>query len=56
MDMSIDESEVLKSPTIIVCCTMCALGFTKVSLMNVDALALEHRYSQLRVHLGRFNL
>jgi hypothetical protein len=38
-DLSIDESGVLKSPTIIVCGTMCALSFTKVSLMNMDALA-----------------
>ena len=37
--MSTDESGVLKSPTIIVCGAMCALSFTKVSLMNVDALA-----------------
>jgi hypothetical protein len=37
--MSIDESGVLKSPTIIVCGAMCGLSFTKVSLMNVAALA-----------------
>jgi hypothetical protein len=37
-DLSIDESVVLKFPTIIVCGAMCALSFTKVSLMNVDAL------------------
>jgi hypothetical protein len=30
---------VLKSPTIIVCGAMCALSFTTVSLINVDALA-----------------
>jgi hypothetical protein len=30
---------VLKSPTIIVCGAMCVFSFTKVSLMNVDALA-----------------
>jgi hypothetical protein len=53
-DLSIDESGVLKYPTIIVCGVMCALSFTKVSLMNVDALHLEHRYSELRGHLGRF--
>jgi hypothetical protein len=42
-DLSIDESGVLKFPTIIVCSAMCALSLTRVSLMNVDALALEHR-------------
>jgi hypothetical protein len=31
---------VLKSPTIIVCGAMCALSFTKVSLINVDAKLL----------------
>ena len=38
-DLSIDESGVLKSPTIIVWGAMCALSFTKVSLVNVAALA-----------------
>ena len=38
-DLSIDESGVLKSPTITVCSAMCVLSFTKISLMNVDALA-----------------
>ena len=38
-DLSIDESGVMKSPTIIVCCAMCALSFSKVSFMNVDTLA-----------------
>ena len=38
-DLSIDESGVLKSPTIIVCSAMCALGFSKVSFINVGALA-----------------
>ena len=38
-DLSIDENGVLKSPTIIVCGVMCALSFTKVSLMNAAALA-----------------
>ena len=55
-DLSIGESGVLRSPTIFVGGTMCALSFTKVSLMNVAALVLEHRYSELRVHLGRFYL
>jgi hypothetical protein len=50
-DVSIEESGLLKSPTIIVCGTMCALSFTKVSLMNVAVLALGHRLSELRVHL-----
>ena len=38
-DLSIGESGVLKSPTIIVWGAMCALSFTKFSLMNVAALA-----------------
>ena len=38
-DLSIAESGVLKSSTIIVLGAMCALSFTKVSLMNVAALA-----------------
>jgi hypothetical protein len=38
-DLFIDESGVVKSPTIILCGAMRALSFTKVSLMNVDALA-----------------
>ena len=37
-DLSIDESGVLKSPTIMVGGAMCALSFTIVSLMNVDDL------------------
>ena len=39
-DLSIDESGLLKSPTIIVWGTMCPLSFSKVSLMNVVCLAL----------------
>ena len=54
-DLSIGESWVLKSPTIIVCGVMCALSFNKVSLMNVAALAFE-AYSELRGPLGRFYL
>ena len=38
-DLSIDESGVLKFSTIIVGGVMCALSFSKVSLMNVGALA-----------------
>ena len=38
-DLSIDESLVWKSSTIIVCSAMCALSFSKVSFMNVGALA-----------------
>ena len=38
-DLSINKSGVLKSPTIIVCGIICALSFTIVSLMNLDALA-----------------
>jgi hypothetical protein len=39
INLSIDENRVFKSPTIILCGAMCALSFTIVSLMNVDALA-----------------
>jgi hypothetical protein len=39
-DLSIAESGLVKSPTIIVCGAMCALNFNKVSLMNVGAFAL----------------
>jgi hypothetical protein len=38
-DLSIDESGVLKSLTIIACGAMCALNFSKVFFMNVGALA-----------------
>ena len=38
-DGSIEESAVLKSPTIIVLGAMCALSFNKVSFMNEGALA-----------------
>jgi hypothetical protein len=38
-DLSIDESGVLNSPTIIARGAMCALSFSKVSFMNVGALA-----------------
>ena len=38
-DLSIGESGVLKSPTIIVCGTMCALSFSKVSFMKLGTLA-----------------
>ena len=44
----------MKSLTIIVWGSMYALSFSKVSFMNVGALALEHRCSELRFHLGRF--
>ena len=37
-DLLIDESEVLKSPTIIVCGAIYALSFSRVSFMNVGAL------------------
>ena len=40
-DLSIAESGVLKSPTIFVWGAMCALSFSKVSFMNVSALAFE---------------
>jgi hypothetical protein len=35
---------------------MCVLSFTKVSLMNVAALAFGARYSKLIVPLGGFYL
>ena len=38
-DLSIDESGMLKFPTIIVWSVMCVLSFIKVSLMNVETLA-----------------
>ena len=53
-DLSIDENGMLKFFTIIVCGPMCALSFSKASFMNMDALHLEHRCSDFRVHLGRF--
>ena len=37
-NLSIAESEVLKSHTVIVWGTMCALSFSKFSFMNVGAL------------------
>ena len=37
-DLSIEESGVFKSPTIIVWGAMCALSFSKVSFMNAGAL------------------
>ena len=37
-DLSIDERGMLKSPAIIVCVKIYALNFSRVSLMNVDAL------------------
>jgi hypothetical protein len=39
-DLSIAKSEVVKSHTIIVYGTMCALSFNKVSFMKVGTLAL----------------
>ena len=41
--LSINETEVLISPTIIVWGVTCALNFREVSFMNVDDLHLEHR-------------
>ena len=40
-DLSIAESEVLKSCTIIVWGVICSLSFSKVSFMNVGALVFE---------------
>ena len=39
--MSIDESGVLMSPTIIVCGAMFVLSFSKVSFMNMGTLVFE---------------
>ena len=56
-DQSIEESVVLKSPTIIVVSAMCALKFLlKVLLWMSVPLHLEHRCSELRVLLGGFFL
>ena len=38
-DLLIGVSGVLKSPTIIVCGSICALSFSKVSFTYVDSLA-----------------
>ena len=38
-DLSIGENGVLKSPTIIMGGSMCVLSFSKLSFMNVGALA-----------------
>jgi hypothetical protein len=54
LDLSIDESGVLKSPNIIACGGMCALSFTIVSLMNVDALAFEALMFRIESSYGRF--
>jgi hypothetical protein len=56
-DLSITESVVLKSPTIILWGVKCALSFSKVSFMNVGALAFGAKVFRIeRVHLGRFFL
>ena len=39
LDLSIEESGMLKSPTIIVLGAMCALSFSKVSFMNEGTFA-----------------
>jgi hypothetical protein len=49
--MSIAESGVLKSLTIIVWYVMCAVSFNKVSFLNVGSLSFE----TLRVHLGKIS-
>ena len=51
-DLSIDESGVLKSPTIIVWGAMCALSFTKVTLMNVASLL----FAEIDIHNWEFLL
>ena len=55
-DLSIAESRVMKFPTIIVWGVMCALSFSKFLLWMWISLHLEHRCSELRVHLGWFFL
>jgi hypothetical protein len=47
---------VLKSPTIVMWDSMCVLSFSKASFMNVGALALGHRCSELRFSVGGFSL
>jgi hypothetical protein len=55
-DMSIGESGVLKSSTIIVWGAMCALSSSNVCFIIWVPLNLVHRCSGLRVYLGRFYL
>ena len=52
-DVSIEESGLLKSPTITVWGVICALSFSKVSFMNEGALVFG-TYSELRVLPSRF--
>ena len=47
-DLSIDESGVLKSPTIIVWGAMCALSFCKVSFYKYGCLCIRSRDVQYR--------
>ena len=53
-DQPIGESGVLTSPTIIVCYSMYNLSFINVSFMNVGALYLVHRCSELAHHVRFF--
>jgi hypothetical protein len=56
-DLSVGKGGVLKSPTIIVWGSMCVLSFSKVSFMNLGALAIwGHRFSELRLSPGGFSL
>ena len=54
-DLSITESGVLKSPTIVVWGSMCALSFCMFPLHMWACLYLGHRYLELRVQLGDFS-
>ena len=53
-ELSIGESGVLKSPTIIECVLMCDLGFSNIYFTNVGAFALRHGCSELGYLLGVF--
>jgi hypothetical protein len=53
--LSIVENRLLKSPTIIVSGSMCVLSFSKVSYMNVGALALGAYMFTMRRSLGGFS-
>ena len=55
-DLSIAESGVLKSFTIIVWGEMCVWVLVKFLLCIWMLLNLEHKCSELGVHLGRFFL
>ena len=53
-DLSIGESGVMKSSTIIMWVSMCVLGFSKVSFMNLGALAFGAEMFRIEIFLGGF--